>query len=1109
MMRVMGYSMPIYLKTSTATNPWRKVANLYLKTSTATNPWRKIVAAYIKTNDGWRSLFSSIVLPSIETRVTVSSSGGINSGSTIMNDSNPITLTSTRYHWNNADGFTYVWQKSPDNVTWTNIGTEQSTTNPASGSSSSSITRTLSGSNFTSGSDMYFRFVFYATNSTSGTSNSSESLPILISYYGTPVPAPGSPSITGYGTTGFTAYGNIGTWTNSPTSYDWRWFYNVGLNSGTLTYAGIKTVSSKSFSGQYATLTTTSTHGYKNGDYVSVSGVDTLFNGVGILQNVTANTFTYYVAPSNYSLTAAYTESSSFVSYSNNVYKALKNMPTPTTWSSSSSYSTGSFVTNNVARYVSLQSVPAGILITNTSYWQNIAPTNSIYWQVQSFSNVSSSGSTTAPNYYEGTSTSSTSFLLIVPETDYKTGYDLRGQVLGFGVKAYNQAALSPTEYTAVRFVYGYPVITLGTPTVSTTSAYIPYTQSYMTEYDIDVKYLGSSISGYPKTVTSPTSPIPITGLSAPRTYSYTVSPKNGEQTYGSDVTGSFTTIAGPTISDISISDTTLSPGSATNISTTSSGNTATTTWTNGSNTSVANLYSVSRSGTGGAGVNPTSLSTSGTFTITSTGNASITIRAINKTKRVNATWSQSNAQSYLIDYTVAGFGTNEIAGNSSDSNPSVQIFSTTSESAPVVTINSITVFSGIDNTGSSVVLSSSSSVTPTNKTTDTTDSNAVTYISAPSIPTITYSNITSSGFDIAWSSTNATSYNINVYDSITGNSVSGFPLDGTTQTSVSLSGLIANKSYSTTVTAINSAGNATKTETVKTLKNTALTPTFGTNTSNVGGFSGSVTNYDSNYTWSLSASSGTVSPTSFSGTGTTKSFTVTGLSGTDSSTVTVTTTRTNYFDGTADTTGSSRNAILYTVTFDANGGTGEAIPTSRTQTTEGGSIVIATKGTLEKSGYTFGGFNTNTSGTGTNYAVGDSYTPTSDVTLYAKWTLTPVASVSSITGSTGGRNTSNVWVDPKATMVYNFSNVTSATARIQRSLNNSTWTSGVTESLSISSNSATQTTNQPTGGTSTSGNYYYRAQVLSLNGVTLATPITSSSFQNTATAKSNISLYP
>lgn len=91
------------------------------------------------------------------------------------------------------------------------------------------------------------------------------------------------------------------------------------------------------------------------------------------------------------------------------------------------------------------------------------------------------------------------------------------------------------------------------------------------------------------------------------------------------------------------------------------------------------------------------------------------------------------------------------------------------------------------------------------------------------------------------------------------------------------------------------------------------------------------------------------------------------------------------YYEGTT-ATGTESTASLYTVTFNANGGSGAANPTSVTQSTVGGSVTTAAQGTLSLSGYTFRGWNTNTSGTGTDIAASTSYTPTANITLYAKW---------------------------------------------------------------------------------------------------------------------------
>jgi uncharacterized repeat protein (TIGR02543 family) len=82
--------------------------------------------------------------------------------------------------------------------------------------------------------------------------------------------------------------------------------------------------------------------------------------------------------------------------------------------------------------------------------------------------------------------------------------------------------------------------------------------------------------------------------------------------------------------------------------------------------------------------------------------------------------------------------------------------------------------------------------------------------------------------------------------------------------------------------------------------------------------------------------------------------------------------------------TASTRPAISYVVTYSVNGGSGT---TPTTQTANAGSSITLPGGSgLSNSGYTFGGWNTNSSGTGTNYAAGSSYTPTADITLYAKW---------------------------------------------------------------------------------------------------------------------------
>jgi uncharacterized repeat protein (TIGR02543 family) len=73
--------------------------------------------------------------------------------------------------------------------------------------------------------------------------------------------------------------------------------------------------------------------------------------------------------------------------------------------------------------------------------------------------------------------------------------------------------------------------------------------------------------------------------------------------------------------------------------------------------------------------------------------------------------------------------------------------------------------------------------------------------------------------------------------------------------------------------------------------------------------------------------------------------------------------------------------ALTYTVTFNANGGTG-------TMTPETGSAPAAlTANAFTRAGYSFAGWTTAANGSGTAYADKASYLFNASVTLYAQWT--------------------------------------------------------------------------------------------------------------------------
>jgi hypothetical protein len=122
-----------------------------------------------------------------------------------------------------------------------------------------------------------------------------------------------------------------------------------------------------------------------------------------------------------------------------------------------------------------------------------------------------------------------------------------------------------------------------------------------------------------------------------------------------------------------------------------------------------------------------------------------------------------------------------------------------------------------------------------------------------------------------------------------------------------------------TDTTNYNSVPSTTVSQVVTAL--TARTPTFGSVSSAVGGFTVPISNYDAAFTWGVSATSGSAS---ISG----GTLTVTGLSTGASSTVTVTTSRTGYTGGTATVSGSAIAAPVITSASTASGSVSAAFST-------------------------------------------------------------------------------------------------------------------------------------------------------------------------------------
>ena len=551
--------------------------------------------------------------------------------------------------------------------------------------------------------------------------------------------------------------------------------------------------------------------------------------------------------------------------------------------------------------------------------------------------------------------------------------------------------------------------------------------------------------------------------------------------------------------------------------------------------------------------------------------------RAIGTTRtlqfNVNTT---SGASSWAINYTVSGAS----SGNGTfilNTNSMPATITISGASNPTVSINSITAYAEINQQGVSTgiggIVASLASVPKPTSFSSTSTSNYSFYVT-PVIPTISISansGISSTAGTINWTSTNQASFS----------STGTFSATGTTATSITKAGLTASTTYTGTITVTSSTGNtASANYSLTTSAPPTWTITWSANGGTGGGTTvqnqgvahtapspGTRDGFDfTSYRKpefggdpTFVASGGTFNPTAndaFWAQWTAKTYAVTfdanggsgapasqtkthGTSLTLSSTAptraTVGSTQYTFagWNTAANGTGTSyaagasytSNAALslfaqwtettlnWSITWSADGGTGGGTTTRARGLTH----TAPSPGT--KTGFNFSTWRTpQFGGDATLVANGGTITPTANMQFWAIWTAIPVVgSVSSITGSTGGRNgslSSSPWRDPKSSFTITFANTTSATARIQRSASNDfatagQFTNGSTDTLSISSNTATITTNQPTGTTSSSANFYYRVQIISINGTALATPISSASIRNTVTAINGAAVYP
>jgi len=113
-----------------------------------------------------------------------------------------------------------------------------------------------------------------------------------------------------------------------------------------------------------------------------------------------------------------------------------------------------------------------------------------------------------------------------------------------------------------------------------------------------------------------------------------------------------------------------------------------------------------------------------------------------------------------------------------------------------------------------------------------------------------------------------------------------------------------------------------------------------------------------------------------------------------------------------------TRSASTSKVTYNGNDNTGGTAPTDATNYAYDAEVTAAAQGTLAKTSYTFGGWNTEDDGTGDDIAAGGTFNIVDNTTLYAKWTQAVT-----LDGTTNGGS------DGSATAVWNATTLTGFTA--------------------------------------------------------------------------------
>ena len=122
---------------------------------------------------------------------------------------------------------------------------------------------------------------------------------------------------------------------------------------------------------------------------------------------------------------------------------------------------------------------------------------------------------------------------------------------------------------------------------------------------------------------------------------------------------------------------------------------------------------------------------------------------------------------------------------------------------------------------------------------------------------------------------------------------------------------------------------------------------------------------------------------------------------------------RISYVGGTGNDV--TLSVVTYTVTYDANGGTGSQTDPNSPYLA-GSTVTVLGAGTITRTGYTFSGWNTAANGSGTSYSPGATFNINANTTLFAQWTINTYTVTYDGNNNTGG----TAPVDPNSPYNYN-----------------------------------------------------------------------------------------